>query len=130
VKTDEDWRELTLLLFHGKRLFPSPDELRDVGFQGFAEFDLCAGSMLVADGALPHWGVNQAAKTDSLATNFLPESWLVVRSEQARPGAAPQVTKYGALTAPGCLFGSLRSFWCVGWPSSGRQAIGGDEGPG
>lgn len=76
-------RELMLIFFHGKRMFPSPQQLRAAGFQHpILEFDLSAGECLIADGGFVHWGVNQDSRTCSLATNVLPEDWLKVRSSR------------------------------------------------
>ncbi len=73
-------RELMLVFFHGKRMFPSPQQLRDAGFQHpILEFNLSAGECLIADGGFVHWGINQDSRTSSLATNVLPEDWLKVR---------------------------------------------------
>jgi hypothetical protein len=82
---EADWRHLMLLLFHGKRLFPSPAELREVGFDHVIEFDLCAGDLLISKGTFAHWGINQADSSVSLAINFVPESWLVVRTSATAP---------------------------------------------
>ncbi len=81
-------RALVKLLFHGKRLFPSPADLKEAGFlHPIMEFDLSAGECLVAGGGWAHWGVNQDDDTFSLATNFTPESWLKVRATTILPSA-------------------------------------------
>ena len=83
---DHEWRQLMELLFKGKRLFPSPDQLRMVGFQDVLEFDLCAGDCLFAKGGCAHWGLNQHEDTASLAANMLTESWLTVGHCKERDG--------------------------------------------
>ncbi len=82
VPEEADWRQLMLLLFHGKRLFPSPEELRQVGFNHIIEMDVCGGDFLYADGTCAHWGMNQADSSVSLAINVVPESWLQVHNCQ------------------------------------------------
>jgi hypothetical protein len=76
------WKELLLLFFHGKRIFPDPDFLRSEGIQ-VIQFDLYAGQCLYASGDMAHFGMNLDKETVSLSTNVITEEWLKVGESDA-----------------------------------------------